>query len=85
MLEDLVFGERVALDGRRREDALGEEQLIEVLVQGRLERDARQVLALGDGLPKKEPQVRGGTTQIQPEGEPGVALLVFAHSECPLL
>ena len=74
--EHFLFGEGVAFDRRGGEHAFGQEDLIEVLVLGRLQRHSRDVLTLRLGFAEKQPKLRRGWTEIDPKGDPRMRPLV---------
>jgi hypothetical protein len=51
-----IFGERVPLDGRGRQDSLGEVKLVELLGYLRAQGNARNLEAFRLALPQQDPQ-----------------------------
>ena len=66
----LLFGQRVALDGRRRESALREIEPVQLLGDRRVERRAGDVPAHGSGFAQRQPVGMLQAPKVEGKGQP---------------
>ena len=86
----LVFGQGVALDGGRRQDALGQIEPVQVVGDRGVERRAGDVLDPGDGFAEGQPVGMFQPPEIEGKGQPRMRPLVWTarcrlrcHLSCP--